>query len=84
MLGGGAAVHRTVAERWQAVTHRPILQGYGLTETSPFVTCSPLDAEFSASIGLPLPSTDVAIMDEDGRELPDRRLRVRSALKVRK
>jgi len=63
-------VHRTVAERWQAVTHRPVLQGYGLTETSPFVTCSPLDTEFSGSIGLPLPSTDVAIMDEDGRELP--------------
>jgi long-chain acyl-CoA synthetase len=62
-LGGGAAIHRTVAERWQAVTHRPIVQGYGLTETSPFVTCNPLDAEYSGSIGLPLPSTDVAILD---------------------
>jgi len=69
-LGGGAAVHRTVAERWQAVTGRPILQGYGLTETSPFVSCNPLDTEFSGSIGLPLPSTEVAIMDDDGRELP--------------
>jgi long-chain acyl-CoA synthetase len=69
-LGGGAAVHRTVAERWQAVTGRPIFQGYGLTETSPFVTCNPLDGEYSESIGLPLPSTDVTIMDEEGRELP--------------
>jgi long-chain acyl-CoA synthetase len=69
-LGGGAAVHRTVAERWQAVTGRPILQGYGLTETSPFVSCTPLDTEYSPSIGLPLPSTEVAIMDDEGRELP--------------
>jgi len=69
-LGGGAAVHRTVAERWQAVTRRSILQGYGLTETSPFVSCTPLDTEYSGSIGLPLPSTEIAIMDDDGRELP--------------
>src|ERR1035441_9489923 len=69
-LGGGAAVHRTVAERWQAVTRRPIFQGYGLTETSPFVTCSPLDGEYSGSIGLPLPSTEIAIMDDENRELP--------------
>ena len=69
-LGGGAAVHRTVAERWQAVTRRPIFQGYGLTETSPFVTCSPLDGEYSGSIGLPIPSTEIAIMDDENRELP--------------
>ena len=69
-LGGGAAVHRSVAERWQAVTGRPILQGYGLTETSPFVSCNPMDEEFSGSIGLPLPSTEVAIMDEENHELP--------------
>jgi long-chain acyl-CoA synthetase len=69
-LGGGAAVHRTVAERWRAVTGRPIVQGYGLTETSPFVSCNPMDAEYAASIGLPLPSTDIAIMDEENRELP--------------
>lgn len=68
-LGGGAAVHRTVAERWQAVTGKHILQGYGLTETSPFVSCNPLDQAFSGSIGLPLPSTEVAIMDEEGRHL---------------
>ena len=69
-LGGGAAVHRTVAERWQAVTHSSILQGYGLTETSPFVSCCPLDKVYSGSIGLPLPSTEVAMLDEEGHELP--------------
>jgi long-chain acyl-CoA synthetase len=69
-LGGGAAVHRTVAERWKAVTGRPILQGYGLTETSPFVSCNPMDTEYSGSIGLPLPSTEIAILDDEGRELP--------------
>jgi len=70
VLGGGAAVHRTVAERWRAVTGKPISQGYGMTETSPFVSCCPLREEFSASIGLPLPSTDVAILDDQGRQLP--------------
>ena len=70
VLGGGAAVHRTVAERWLAVTKRPILQGYGLTETSPFVSCNPLDTEFNGSIGVPLPSTEVVIVDEDDREVP--------------
>jgi long-chain acyl-CoA synthetase len=69
-LGGGAAVHNTVAERWKAVTGRPIFQGYGLTETSPFVSCSPLDGEYSPSIGLPLPSTEVAIVDDDGHPMP--------------
>ncbi len=68
-LGGGAAVHRTVAEQWRAVTGRNILQGYGLTETSPFVSCCPLDAGYSGSIGLPLPSTDVTIRDDENREL---------------
>jgi len=70
VLGGGAAVHRTVAERWRAVTGRPVVQGYGLTETSPFVSCNPMDAEFSPSIGLALPSTEVAILDDENRELP--------------
>jgi long-chain acyl-CoA synthetase len=69
-LGGGAAVHCTVAERWRAVTGRPIFQGYGLTETSPFVTCNPLDGDYSGSIGLPMPSTEIAIMDDENRELP--------------
>ncbi|MGC9951238.1 MAG: AMP-binding protein, partial [Bryobacteraceae bacterium] len=69
-LGGGAAVHSTVAERWHAVTGRHILQGYGLTETSPFVSCTPLDAEYAGSIGLPLPSTEIAIKDDENRDLP--------------
>ncbi len=69
-LGGGAAVHCTVAERWLDVTRRPIIQGYGLTETSPFVSCNPMDGEYSHSIGLPLPSTDVVILDDQNCELP--------------
>ena len=70
-IGGGAAVQRPVAERWQAITKAPLLEGYGLTECSPTVTVNPLDLkEFSGSIGLPLPSTEVSIRDADGRELP--------------
>ncbi|HTQ57018.1 MAG TPA: AMP-binding protein [Bryobacteraceae bacterium] len=69
-MGGGAAVHRTVGERWQRVTGHPLLQGYGLTETSPFVSCNPFNAGYSPTIGLPLPSTDVAILDDAGQELP--------------
>ncbi len=69
-LGGGAAVHSSVAERWQAVTGRPLVQGYGLTEASPFVSCGPLDQDYSPTIGLPLPSTNIAILDEAGCELP--------------
>jgi long-chain acyl-CoA synthetase len=69
-MGGGMAVQREVAERWQAVTGVPITQGYGLTEASPIVTANPLDAkEFNGSVGLPFPSTDVEIFDEDGRRL---------------
>jgi long-chain acyl-CoA synthetase len=59
-----------VAERWRAVTARPIIQGYGLTEASPFVSCNPMDTEYAPSIGLPLPSTEIAIMDDEDRELP--------------
>ncbi len=70
-LAGGMAVQRDVAERWKEVTGVPIAQGYGLTEASPVVTANPLDAqEFNGSVGLPLPSTDVAIHDDDGRPLP--------------
>ncbi len=69
-LGGGMAVHRAVAERWAALTGCPIAQGYGLTEASPVVSANPLDAaEFNGSVGLPFPSTDVAIADDDGRWL---------------
>ena len=69
-LGGGMAVQRDIAERWHKVTGVPICQGYGLTETSPIVSCNPLDAsEFNGSVGVPLPSTDVAILDDAGATL---------------
>jgi long-chain acyl-CoA synthetase len=70
-LNGGMALQRSVAERWQRVTGRPLLEGYGLTETSPIVTISPLHlAEFNGSVGLPVPSCEVAIRDDDGRDVP--------------
>jgi long-chain acyl-CoA synthetase len=69
-LGGGAAIHRAVAEHWQAVTGCRLTEGYGLTEASPLVTCNPTGGEYSATIGLPLPSTEVAIRDEENRDLP--------------
>jgi long-chain acyl-CoA synthetase len=69
-MGGGMAVQREVAARWQAATGVPIAQGYGLTEASPIVTANPLHLqEFNGSVGLPLPSTEVAIFDDGGREL---------------
>jgi long-chain acyl-CoA synthetase len=69
-MGGGMAVQRDVAERWLAVTGVPIAQGYGLTEASPIVTANPLDAKtFNGSVGLPVPSTDVAIFDDHGERL---------------
>jgi len=68
---GGMAVQAPVAERWREVTGNVLTQGYGLTETSPVASStSPLEPEFSGSIGLPLPSTEFAIMDEDGKPLP--------------
>ncbi len=70
-LGGGMAVQRAVAERWKAVTGKPLIEAYGLTETSPAVTINPLDlAAYNGSIGLPLPNTDVSIRDDDGNQLP--------------
>jgi long-chain acyl-CoA synthetase len=70
-LGGGMAVQRSVADKWLALTGRPICEGYGLSETSPVATANPiLTQEFSGAIGLPLPSTDIAILDDDGNPLP--------------
>jgi long-chain acyl-CoA synthetase len=70
-LGGGMAIQRNVAERWQAVTGRPLIAAYGLTETSPDLTVNPLDLKsFSGSIGLPLPSTHIVIRGEDGVDVP--------------
>lgn len=70
-LGGGMAVQKSVAERWREVTGIALVEAYGLTETSPAVTINPLDlAEFNHSIGLPVPSTDISIRDDEDRELP--------------
>jgi len=70
-LGGGMAVQRKVAERWKQVTGCTLAEAYGLTETSPAVCINPLDLkEYNGSIGLPVPSTNVAIWSEDGEPLP--------------
>ncbi len=69
-LGGGMAVQKPVAERWQKMTGSPLLEAYGLTETSPAVCINPLNlVEFNGSIGLPVPSTEVSIQDEKGKLL---------------
>ncbi|OXT01735.1 long-chain fatty acid--CoA ligase [Notoacmeibacter marinus] len=69
-LGGGMSVQRPVAERWEELTGVTIHEGYGLSETSPVATSNPLDAkEFSGTIGVPLPSTDVKLLSDDGQEV---------------
>lgn len=69
-IGGGMAMQQAVAERWREVTGVPIVEAYGLTETSPAAVVNRLDQkEFTGSIGLPLPSTEVAIRDDDGNDL---------------
>ena len=70
-LSGGMALQKSIALKWQNVTQSRILEAYGLTETSPAVSINPLYLkEYNGSIGLPLPSTDISIRDEDGKELP--------------
>ena len=70
-LGGGMAVQRAVAERWKKTTGCTLAEAYGLTETSPAVCINPIDLkEYNGSIGLPVPSTDVAIWSEEGQSLP--------------
>ncbi len=70
-LAGGMAVQKDVAEQWRRLTGHTLVQGYGLTETSPVVSACPLDQpEFNGSIGMPLPATDVAILDDAGQPLP--------------
>ena len=70
-IGGGMAVQKSVAEAWMKATGRPIIEGYGLSETSPVLTCNRGDiAEWTGTIGLPLPSTDISIRDDDGNEVP--------------
>ncbi len=69
-LGGGMAVQRAVAERWKEVTGVPLLEAYGLTETSPAVTINPVNlTAYNGSIGLPVPSTEIQIRDESGAEV---------------
>ena len=68
--GGGMAVQQSTAETWKKVTGCPIVEGYGLSETSPVATCNRLDLEeFNGAIGYPIPSTEVAILDDDGNHL---------------
>lgn len=69
--GGGMAVQRAVNDRWRAVTGKSIVEGYGLSETSPVATANPADAaEFTGTIGLPISSTEIAILDDNGQHLP--------------
>ena len=69
-VAGGMALQGAVAERWKAVTGCILSQGWGLTETSPVATTTPRGVDFNNSIGLPVPSTDISIRDDSGRELP--------------
>lgn len=69
-LGGGMAVQKAVANNWKQITGKPLIEAYGLTETSPAACINPLDlAEYNGKIGVPIPSTDVKILDDDGKEL---------------
>lgn len=70
-LGGGMAVQKGVAERWKTLTGCPVTEGYGLSETSPVATANKFTpGDFTGTIGLPLPSTEIAIRDDDGNNLP--------------
>jgi long-chain acyl-CoA synthetase len=69
--GGGMAVQEAVAKRWLEATGCPIAEGYGLSETSPVATANRTDTDkFTGTIGLPVPSTDIAILDDEGKHLP--------------
>ncbi len=68
-VAGGMALHPAVAERWRAVTGRPLIEGYGLTECSPVVACAPLDGARAGTVGLPVPGTQISIR-EGGIEVP--------------
>ncbi len=70
-LGGGMAVQAAVAQRWLEKTGCPICEGYGLSETSPSASCNPTTSQaFTGSIGVPLPSTEMKIVDDEGRDVP--------------
>lgn len=69
-IGGGMAVQDAVAKRWQEVTGKPLVEGYGLSETSPVLCCNPLDGtQRMGTIGLPFPSTEVALFDDNGNKV---------------
>jgi long-chain acyl-CoA synthetase len=69
--GGGMAVQQAVNDKWLQATGVSIIEGYGLSETSPVATCNRADSTaFSGTIGLPIPSTEIAILDDDGKEVP--------------
>jgi long-chain acyl-CoA synthetase len=67
---GGMAVQRAVAEKWKQVTGVPIMEAYGLTETAPGAVGNPVNTDWSGTIGVPIPSTEAVILDDDGNELP--------------
>ncbi|MFM1856369.1 MAG: hypothetical protein RLZ83_1678, partial [Pseudomonadota bacterium] len=70
-LGGGMAVQQATAQLWLQKTGCPVVEGYGLSETSPSVSCNPVDATaYSGSIGLPLPNTEMILLDDDGHPVP--------------
>ena len=70
-VGGGMAVQSAVAKQWLEKTGCPIVEGYGLSETSPSVTCNPVDSTaYSGNIGLPMPNTELKLLDDDGNEVP--------------
>lgn len=70
-VGGGMAVQDAVAKKWEKITGKPLVEGYGLSETSPVLCCNPLNGTHKlGTIGLPMPSTEVAIFDDVGNRLP--------------
>ena len=70
-IGAGMAVHKAVADKWLALTGCPVVEAYGLTETAPAATCNPILArEWNGTIGLPLPNTEIAILDDTGQPVP--------------
>jgi long-chain acyl-CoA synthetase len=70
-VGGGMAVQKAVAERWKETTGTPLVEGYGLTETAPAATANPMTAtEYTGAIGVPMPSTEVALRDDDDKDVP--------------
>jgi len=71
-VGGGMAVQKAVAERWKQVTGTPLIEGYGLTETSPSATANPPGiTDFTGAIGVPMPSTEIVLRDDNDRDVPN-------------